>query len=286
MSRYTLFISLLLIALMAFLPPADASADETRIIQLKHRTARDIIPLIHPLIGPDDALSGIDYRLIIRTSEKNFGEIDRILGQLDVEQRRLQITVEQAVAEDETFSSQSLSGHARVNDNARITLPARPPGDRGVVVEKDGIRYNAVERSTTARNANVQTVMTLDGQSAYIRVGQSVAYTAKIVDMSHDRATISQGSVAQRDVATGFVVIPHVHGDRVRIDLTPRLASLQNPATGLADFQELGTTVDVRLGEWIELGAILGERDKVGRATLNGVATGSGEHRTLRLKIE
>ena len=285
MSRHTFSISLLLIALMAFLPPADTNADETRVIQLKHRTARDILPLIHPLIGPDDALSGIDYRLIIRTTEKNFGEIDRILGQLDVEQRRLRITVEQTAARDETFSSRSLSGHARVNDNARITFPARPSGDRDVVVQKDGLRYTAIKRSTSARNANVQTVMTLDGRPAYIRVGQSLAHTAKILDMSHDRAMITEG-VALHDVTTGFEVVPHVHGNRVRIDLTPRLASLQNSATGRADFQELSTTVDVRLGEWVELGAILGERDKVGRAILDSAATESGEHRTVRLKVE
>jgi type II secretory pathway component GspD/PulD (secretin) len=285
MSLRASFILVPLMALTVFLALTDARADETRVIQLKHRTAQDIIPVIRPLIGPDDALSGIDYRLIIRTSEKNFEEIDRILGRLDVAQRRLRITVEQVAAGDETSTSQSLSGEKRLGDQARVTLPAGPSRDHGLVVQEDGLRYSANERSTTARNANVQTIMTLDGQAAYIRVGQSVPYVTKILGMSRHRPTITQG-VALQDVTTGFEVVPHVHGDRVRIEIAPRLATLQDPATGLADFQELSTTVDVRLGEWVDLGAIVGDHDQVGRAILDSAATRSGERRTVRLRIE
>lgn len=270
---------------MAFLPPSESGADETRVIQLKHRSAQEIIPIIRPLIGPNDALSGIDYRLLIRTSENNFKEIDRVLSQLDVAPQRLRITVEQTVAGDEASTSQSLSGEARIGGSGRIILPAKPSDNRGVVVQKDNLRYSANERSSSARNANIQTVMALDGQPAYIRIGQSVPYVTKILDMSRGRVTITQG-IALQDVTTGFEVVPHVHGDRVRIEIAPRLATLQNPSTGLADFQELSTTVDVRLGEWVDLGAIIGDHDEVGHAILDSGATRSGERRTVRLKIE
>lgn len=285
MPRRTSFIPVLLIALAVLLPLNDTGADETRIIQLKYRTARDIIPVIRPLIGPDDALSGIDYRLIIRTSERNFKDIDRILGRLDVAQRSLRITVEQMAAGTDTSTSQSLSGETRTGGDARITLPAKPSGDRGLAVQKNSLRYRANDRSTTTETANTQTIVTLDGQAAYIRVGQSVPYVKKIIGLSRNHPAITQG-VVLHDVTTGFEVVPHVHGDRVRVEITPRLATLQNPATGLADFQELATTVDVRLGEWIDLGAIVGDHDEVGRAILDSSATQSGERRTVRLKIE
>jgi len=283
--RRTSCIPVLLIALAVLLPLNDTGADETRIIQLKYRTARDIIPVIRPLIGPDDALSGIDYRLIIRTSERNFKDIDRILGRLDVAQRSLRITVEQMAAGTDTSTSQSLSGETRTGGDARITLPAKPSGDRGLVVQKNGLRYRANDRSTTTKTANTQTIVTLDGQAAYIRVGQSVPYVKKIIGLSRNHPAITQG-VVLHDVTTGFEVVPHVHGDRVRVEITPRLATLQNPATGLADFQELATTVDVRLGEWIDLGAIVGDHDEVGRAILDSSAMQTGERRTVRLKIE
>ncbi len=285
MARRVRFIPALLFALTVFLAPGGAGADETRLIQLKHRTAQEIIPLIRPLLGPDDAVTGIDYRLIVRTSESNFKEIDRILARLDVAQRQLRITVEQAVAKNAASTSQSLSGGARVGDKARITLPPGPSADRGAVVQTDNLRYSADSRSTSAGNTITQTVMALDGQRAYIRIGQSVPYVEKILSLGPNQTTITQ-NIRLQDVTTGFDVVPHVHGDRVRIEITPRLATLQDPATGLANIQELTTTVDARLGQWIDLGAILGRRDEVGRAILESTAVQSGERRTVRLKIE
>src|SRR5215204_655883 len=81
-----------------------ALADEARIVQLKHRSAAEVIPLIQPLIGPNDALTGTDYRLIIRTSEKNFTEIQKLLAQLDTARRQLRVAVKQTVAQNRDSS--------------------------------------------------------------------------------------------------------------------------------------------------------------------------------------
>lgn len=80
--------------------------------------------------------------------------------------------------------------------------------------------------------------------------------------------------------------MPHVHGDSVRIEITPRLSTLQDPATGRADLQELSTTIETKLAVWIDLGAILGNRDEVERAILESGSAASGERRTVWLKIE
>jgi hypothetical protein len=70
------------------------------------------------------------------------------------------------------------------------------------------------------------------------------------------------------------------------MEITPRLSTLRDPTTGLADFQELATTVEVRMGEWIDLGTILGHRNEIDRAILESAATEPSERRTIRLKIE
>lgn len=267
------------------LAPTSEGADEARIIQLKHRAANDVIPLIRPLLGPDDALTGMDYRLIIRTSDKNLREIEQLLAQVDVARQRLRITVEQTVADDRASTSQSVTGEARVGDRARITLPAKPPENGGLVVEKDGVRYTASHRIGSSNNATTQTVMTVDGQRAYIRVGQSVPHVRKILALSRRPLVLLQ-DVEFQDVTTGFDVLPRVRGDRVLVEITPRLSSLRNPATGLADFQELSTTVETKLGEWLDLGQIMESRGEVERAILESTHTTSGERRTVRLKIE
>jgi type II secretory pathway component GspD/PulD (secretin) len=278
-------IHVLLLAFAALLTLLPAGADEARVLQLKHRPANEVMPLIRPLLGPDDALSGMDFRLIIRTSDRNLKEVERILAQVDVARQRLRITVEQASAEDRATTSQSVTGAARIGDKARVTLPAKPPQKGGLVVQKDGLRYTASRHTTAASNANTQTVMTMDGQRAWIRIGQSVPHVRKILALSRRQLVLIQ-DIELQDVTTGFDVLPRVHGDRVLVEITPRLSSLRNPATGLADFQELSTTVETKLGEWLDLGEILENRGEVHRAILESATTSSGERRTVRLKIE
>ncbi len=285
MPRGRAAIHVLLIACTVWLALPPAYADEARIVQPKHRPAAEMIPLIRPLLGPDDALSGTDFRLIIRTSDKNLKEIERILRQVDVARQRLRIMVEQSTADDRATTSQSVTGETRIGDKARITLPARPPEEGGLVVQKDGLRYTANRRTTTASNANTQTVMTLDGQRAYIRIGQSVPHVKKILALSRHQLVLVQ-DIELQNVTTGFEVLPRVRGDRVLVEITPRLSSLRNPATGLADFQELSATVETKLGEWLDLGEILGNRGEVQRAILESATTASGERRRVRLKIE
>jgi hypothetical protein len=285
MDRSRLIVTALLVSLTALLAFAGVSAEEARIIQLKHRPAGEIIPLIRPLLGPEDALSGVDYRLIVRTSDRNLKEIEHLLAQLDVAQRQLRITVEQRVADDRDTTAHSVEGDVQIGDKARIKLPEKSPDNRGLVVQKDNLRLRTDQRSTTGRNVVSQTVMTLDGQRASIRIGQSVPHVKQILALDRRQVLIAQG-IELQDVTTGFDVLPRVHGDRVRMEITPRLSTLRDPATGLADFQELATTVEARLGEWIDLGTILGRRNEIDRAILESAATESGERRTIRLKIE
>lgn len=270
---------------LALLALAPAFAGEVRVIPLKHRPAAEVMPLIRPLLEPDDILSGTDFRLIIRTSDRNLKEIERVLAQVDTQRRRLRITVEQVVAEDRAATSHSVTGEVRVGDRARVVLPAKPADDGGLVVQKDGLRYTASRRTTSAGTASTQTVLTLDGQRAFIRVGQSVPHVRKILALSRRQLVLMQ-DIELQDVMTGFEVLPQVHGDRVLVGITPRLSSLRDPATGLADFQELSTTVEAKPGEWLDLGEILGNRGEIGRAILESASATKDEHRTIRLKIE
>jgi hypothetical protein len=312
MDRGRLIVAALLVALTALLTLAGVSAEEARIIHLKHRPADEIIPLIRPLLGPEDALSGVDYRLIVRTSDRNLKEIERLLSQLDVAQRQLRITVEQRVADDRDTTSHSVEGEVQIGDKTRIKLPEKSPNDHGLVVQKDNLRLRADRRTTAGRNEFTQTVMVLDGQRASIRIGQSVPHVKEILALGRGQVLIAQG-IELQDVTTGFDVLPRVRGDRVLMEITPRLSTLRNPATGIADFdadhpwsapcgratrvqirsgricqdfQELTTTVEVKLGEWNDLGAILGHRNEIDRAILESATTESGERRTIRLKIE
>lgn len=275
----------LAMSLAMLLAVNNACAEEARIVQLKHRSAEELIPLIRPLLGPEDALSGTDYRLVIRTSDRNMKEIERILAQVDVARQQLRITVEQATADERERQSQSVSGEVRIGDHARISRPGKSPDEGGLVVQKDGLRYNAVRRTTTTRNTNTQTLMAQDGQRAFIRIGQSVPHVRKILAFGRHHPVLVN-DIEWQDVTTGFEVLPRVRGDRVLLEITPRLASRQSPGTEIVNYQELSTVVETKRGEWLDLGQILGSRGEIERAILDSAATSSGERRTVRIKVD
>lgn len=267
------------------LPGLGAHADELRVLSLKHRSASELMPLIRPLLGPDDLLSGTDYRLIIRTSEKNFREIERVLSQVDVARAMLRITVAQDVAETRDATRHSVTGDIRLGNRARVTLPGERETSDGAVVEKDGVRYSTQRRTQTVQQSSRQTITTLDGKPAYIRIGQSIPQVRRVLAFAH-HPPVFISDVELRDVSTGFSVLPRVHGDRITLEITPRIARLSDPTTGLVDFQELSTTVDVPRGEWFDLGTTLENRSEVARAILEGADAATGERRRVRVKIE
>ncbi len=279
-----LVVSVMVLAINLFMP-LQAVADETRVIPLKHRSAQEIIPLIQPLLGAEDALTGMDYRLIVRTSDKNFKEIERVLTQLDAAAQQLRITVQQGVAENNTSTTQSLSGEAELGKDARLKLPSKPSNKQGAVIQNDKLRYSAQRQNNLGNSQNTQTLLTQDGQRAYIRVGKLVPHIKRIIELQQNQAILTEG-IEMQDVTTGFDVLPRVRGDHIQVEITPRLSNLLNPSTGLANVQELTTSVDVKRGEWIELGRIFSSRDEIQRAILESAHTESGTQSSIRLKIE
>lgn len=269
--------------------PTVVAADETRMIQLKHRPAEELIPVIRPLLRPGDAISGTDYRLLVRTSDRNLKEIERVLDQLDVARRNLTLTVRQVAVADADRILHELKGETKVNDQVRIKLPRNSSDNEGLTIGSDSpdnsLRYRTKRRQETRTDDLTQVLRVQDGSRAFIRVGQSVPHMTTVRRYSGTAPTISQG-VEFQDVTSGFDVRPRLAGQNVQLEIEPRLMRLEDRATGLASVQQASTTVAVKLGEWIDLGRILGRGDDNVRAILESADSSAGERRTILIKVE
>ena len=283
------FAAVAIALLVAIQPVAMLAADEIHVIALKHRTAQELIPVIRPLLGPTDAVSAMDYRLLVRASPKRLAEVERVVQQLDIARRNLTLSVRQGSQAENRGTSQGLSGEVDVGRDARVTLPRSTSDDRGAVIEHQSgdarLRYQTRTERGSASDERTQTLRVQDGKPAYIRLGQSVPHVKRIIALSGRQLAVAQG-VEYQNVVTGFEVLPRIQGERVQLDITPRLSSLADPASGLANFQELRTTVTVRLGEWIDLGAISGAGENIRRAIVESATAGSTEQRTVWIKVE
>lgn len=279
---------LVVLLLLAGIAAVAAAADYgLKIIPLKHRTADDVIPVIRPLLKPDEAVSGFHSQLFLRASAESNRTVERVLAELDQPRRNLRVTIQQGLARDISRAGQELSGEVRAGD-ARIVVPGRRSSTGGVIIGgsgEDSARYRITRSTGSQRQETGQFLNVLEGMPAFIQVGESVPYVQRFLALAGNHITVVEG-VQYQDVVTGFEVLPRLVGDRVELEIAPRLSFIGNRGTQVVNFQELRTTVSVRLGEWVDLGGATTSRDEVSNAIWSTASTQSGERRTIMLKVE
>src|SRR5210317_1188585 len=63
------------------------------VINLKHRTADEIIPIVQPFLIPEAAITARGYKLIIKSTPENLKQVKKIIAEVDAGLRQLTITV-------------------------------------------------------------------------------------------------------------------------------------------------------------------------------------------------
>jgi type II secretory pathway component GspD/PulD (secretin) len=284
-------IAAVLALLTLFAPQAMAQATVLEVIPLKYRTAEQVIPLIQPMLAHEGSVSGLQNQLIVRTTPGNLAEIRRILASVDTMPRRLLITVRQDADNDRSRRAAEISGSVG-NDHARVTIPGS--GDRrgGSVVLNEGddrLRARMLDSRSTASDRNTQTLQVLEGNAAFIRIGQSVPVPRRQVTQTViNGQVVSQvvDSVEYRDVSSGFQVVPRVAGERVTLDINPQNDTLNRRIPGAVNVQRVATTVSGRLGDWIEIAGLDQERNREQSALLGRTSSGGSDNRRVLIKVE
>jgi len=279
---------LLGLCLAALARSAWADPQVMEVITLGYRQAEEVIPLLRPLLAPGGALTGASNQLIVRTTPANLAELKKVLAVVDSKPRQLMISVRQGSLAGASRSSASLSGNVSAG-NAQVTVP-RPPGaqrDPGIAVQSGNTQMEArgISSGATQEAGMTQTLRVLEGNSAFIRTGQTVPVTGSQV-----RRTPGGGQVTQStefvEAASGFYVTPRVNGDRVTLEISTERDRVRNPNAGAVDLQRVNTVVSGRLGEWIEIGGSTSEAARTRSDPLTGASSGARDQRSVTLKVE
>ena len=273
------FVMLCLTSALAF------AQDSVEIIVLKYRTAEQLIPIVQPLIGKDGALTGMQNKLIVRTTPSRMKEVKQVIASLDTQPRQLMITVRQNIARDSLEQETSVYGTAG-GRRGRVTLPETTTGG-GVRVEGGGGRNRLGGKVVSTRDIedsrDSQQIRVLEGNQAFIRVGQSVPYTTQTVIQNGHHVTVTEGTT-YRDVTSGFYVVPRVNGEQVTLDISPQRNTVGS--SGAVNIQQASTTISGRLGEWIELGGVGGQTNASGSGTTYSTRSTSTDNRTIFVRVE
>src|SRR4029453_15413147 len=161
---------LLLVLMLVF---GAARADEVEVIQLKYRTAEQLIPILRPLGEPGGAVSGRHSPLVIRASRANIAQLRQVLETLDRTPRRLLISVRQDAGGSFERREASASGTVAAGDT-RVGVNEASRRESGVTID-------AYESIGTRGASSATQVQALEGSPAFIAAGQSVPLQSTVV---------------------------------------------------------------------------------------------------------
>jgi len=224
------------------------------VIDLKYRNAQEVLPVLQPFVARTGSISALNNQLIVRTTPQNLAELRKILDGIDRRPRRLMITVSQDVDLASLDRGASLTGTI-AGENAAITLP----GGTGQA------KARVYSSQSAGAQRGGQTVQVLEGNAAFIRVGESAPITTRQV-IQTPLGPRAVESTQLREANSGFYARPRTNGDRVTVEISAGREQFTNSGTGATDVRRVATVVSGRLGEWIDLGGSSqsGVRDESG----------------------
>lgn len=267
----------ILLVLMLFCTTVFAET-EFKIFTLQHRFASDLLPIVDPMVGPEGTANGIDNQLIIRASPERMQEIEALVAKLDAARVNRKITVNtsnnvQTQREAVEASGSTKIGKVTVSNDRRAQNSNKPNSGR-VDIENS---------SSNIRQSSNQFINVLDGERAFIRVGQLVPFTQEWVTITRRYIQVDRFT-DWRDVTTGFAVRPRTVGNNVELEITPRIAKLNGGGT--IDFEELSTVIRAPLGSWVDIGGTMQQNDEVSRKILGYQNSAGQQNSALSVKVD
>jgi type II secretory pathway component GspD/PulD (secretin) len=245
-----LFAVLLVLCLTALTTQAETIAT----IQLRNRPAEDIIPLVKPMLGPGDAITGQGFQLFLRAPADTQAQVKQMISTLDVAAKMLLISVFQGNQRDLRALSVEGSFQARDGDGSVSIGTGKERGRGGDVsfsTRNASGGANVISTRGRLQDNPIHQLRVSEGSEGYIETGESIPYFSGAQWLAPGAIV---GGVDYKDVTTGFYVLPRVHGEQVTLQVSPFKQSLSNKRGGDINTQSAHTTITGRIGEWLPIG--------------------------------
>ncbi len=229
------------------------AAEQIRTFEPHHRAAAELLPALRDLAGRGVKLTIANGRIVARGEASELDFVGQALRQLDVEPVQWRIRVRQ-----------SRRGIGETLDTA---------GRAGY-------------RLSTTDDSQEQSLQVADGESGLIQIGRDEPFVRQLLVLAGEIEGLGE-SIDYRRVTTGFLVTPRKSGDRVSLELVPRMEEVQGEGRRKTVlFQELATRVVVPPGRWINIGRSVTTGSRVSGIPLSYRAGTAETSRELWLLVE
>jgi hypothetical protein len=248
------------------------------VIELQSRTLEEVIPVIRPLLGPNDSVTGMGNNLVLKAPPERIQQVRQLLVQLDRPPQRLLITV--GNQGDVARSSRGYTGSADIktgDGQISINSPGKPVDSTTARIR---LHDNATQRSSTSGYQ----VQALEGRPAWINSGTRVPVSG-VERYYHNGIPYERRTTQLQDVSGGFYVVPRLQGDSVMLEILQHDDRAAR-GRGVVSTQGIGTVVRGRLGEWLNLGGIDTQSDSSDGGLGRSVTSQNSELRQISVKVD
>jgi type II secretory pathway component GspD/PulD (secretin) len=237
--------SLLALLLALYLGAPTVQADSITTMVLHNRPAEEIIPLLKPMLGPDDAISGQGFQLFIRAPAATRAQIQELLTAVDVAAKMLQISVFQG--ERRELRALRIEGGIHPGHNPEHS----GAGGIGFSTRNTDGGINIAASRARLQDNPVHRLRVSDGGEGYIETGTAIPYFSGYDRVAPDARA---GGIEYKNITTGFYVHPRLRGEQVILSVSPFKQSPDPRQGGNIRIQNARTTITGPLGEWLPIG--------------------------------
>ena len=246
---------------------------------LKNRSATEVIPILHPLLQENEAISGDGYQLFIKTTNSRAKEIESLLQTIDRAAKMFRISV----TNDEYLASSqnSIDGSIRVKTG---DADIRVGNDRHV---DEGVTVNINARTVDDQSNKTQFINVQEGKPAFVsreQIRLVPIYTYEIDEYGVDVFDHGRTPYASED---GFYVEAR-STDNQHANVNLKTVSGSNERRNKYDYEQqfAETSLRVPLGKWFEIGGIDHSYNRIDKGILYRTQEKEERYSKIFLKIE
>ena len=263
-------------------------ADSITTIKLSNRPAEEIIPIVKPMLGSEDAITGQGYKIFLRSSPQTLAQVKEMIDALDIAAKTLQISVFQGSTRG--LSALGISGGIQVESgdtSVDIGASENKNGDSGGSITYSTNNGSGNINSTTTRmrleDNPIHRVRVTEGTEAYIETGEQILYFSG-ANWIVPRGVA--GGIEYKDVTTGFYVFPRTHSDMVTLQVSPFKNTQSNAGGGNIKTQYANTNITGRIGEWLLIGGVTEQLKREQSGTGSYSSTQSRNNESIWIKAD
>ncbi len=283
-----LYLLLCLLTLLA----SPVQAESINTIQLQNRPAVEIIPIIEPMLGPNDSVTGKDYQLFLRASPETLAQIKEMIGSLDIAAKLLLISVFQG--DDRDLRALSIDGSVKTEsnestvgiDSRRNKQGAQSGGDVSYGTRNSSSGDTTFSTRGRLKDNPIHQLRVTDGTEGYIETGEQIPYfSARYGGYGRGPRDHERG-VEFKDVTTGFYVLPRTHGNNVTMHVSPFKQTKSESQGGNIDSKRARTTITGSIGEWLPVGGTTEQTQRERRSNSTYNTTQSRNNESIWIKAD